>query len=84
MFINYLFAANGYRITIDIYNINGQMIRRLVNNETVGIEGFFTWDGTIDNHSKAPVGQYILLVKLWDLQGNIKKIKKSCTLAIKF
>ena len=82
--INYLFAANGYRITIDIYNINGQMIRRLVNNETVGTEGFFTWDGTIDNHSKAPVGQYILLVKLWDLQGNIKKIKKSCTLAIKF
>ncbi len=82
--INYLFSANGYRISIDIYTINGQMIRRLVNNETVGTEGFFTWDGTIDNHSKAPVGQYILLIKLWDLNGNIKKFKKSCTLAIKF
>ncbi len=82
--IKYQFAEPGNRLTIDIYNVHGQRILNLVNNELVDTEGYFTWDGSIENLIKAPIGNYIIIAKCWKTDGSVKKIKKSCTLAIKF
>ena len=84
MQIKYQFAEPGNRLTIDIYNVHGQKILNLVNNELVDTEGYFTWDGSIENLIKAPIGNYIIIAKCWKTDGSVKKIKKSCTLAIKF
>ena len=82
--IKYQFAEPGNRLTIDIYNVHGQKILNLVNNELVDTEGYFTWDGSIESLIKAPIGNYIIIAKCWKTDGSVKKIKKSCTLAIKF
>lgn len=82
--IKYAFANSGNRVSVDIYNVYGQKIYNLVNNELCGTEGYFTWDGTIENNVKAAVGNYIIMLSYWDLTGKVYKIKKTCTIAIKF
>lgn len=82
--IKYAFANADNRVSIDIYNIYGQKIHNLVNNELCGTEGYFTWDGTIENNVKASIGNYIIIISYWNTAGKVYKIKKSCTIAIKF
>jgi hypothetical protein len=57
------------------------MIRRLINNELLAIEGSFVWDGLNHNNQKAAMGIYLVYLELFDLQGNVKKYKKTCVVA---
>jgi len=82
--ISYSFPQPGYRASIYIYNVAGKRLRTLVNNQLLETEGYFTWDGIIDGNIKASVGNYILFIEYWSLDGEVKHIKKTCTLAIKF
>lgn len=81
--IYYQFDAPGYRVSIDIYNSAGVKIRSLVNNDLADTDGMYTWDGCIEHHVKAPVGNYVIVIKYWNLHGECKKIKKMCALAMK-
>ena len=82
--ISYSFPLPGYRASIHIYNVNGKKLRTLVNNQLLDTEGYFTWDGSVDGNIKAPVGTYIFLIEYWNIKGEVKQIKKTCTLAIKY
>jgi gliding motility-associated-like protein len=82
--ISYTFPLPGYRASIHIYNANGKKLKTLVNNELLDTEGYFTWDGTIDGNIKASVGTYIFLIEYWNTKGEVKQVKKTCTLAIKY
>ena len=82
--ISYSFPKPGYRASIHIYNANGKKLKTLVNNELLDTEGYFTWDGSIDGNIKASVGTYIFLIEYWNIQGEVKQLKKTCTLAIKY
>jgi gliding motility-associated-like protein len=82
--ISYAFPQPGYRANIHIYNANGKKLRTLVNNELLDTDGYFTWDGSVDGTIKAPVGTYIFLIEYWNTKGEVKRVKKTCTLAIKY
>ena len=82
--ISYSFPQAGYRASIHIYNVAGKRLRTLVNNQLLDTEGYFTWDGIIDGNLKASVGTYIILIEYWNLEGEANRVKKACTLAIKF
>ena len=82
--ISYSFPQPGNRASIYIYNVNGKMLKTLVNNELLSTEGYFTWDGMMDGNIKAPVGTYIFLIEYWNTKGEVKRVKKTCTLAIKY
>lgn len=60
---------------ISIYNSNGQFIKYIANNVTLGIEGNFTWDGYDENNNICPMGIYIIYAELFHLNGD-KIIKK--------
>ena len=79
--IMYHFNTPGYMMTVTILNSDGYKVRKLVNNQYLGTEGSVSWDGIQDNNSKAPVGIYIFLVQVFDLDGNVKKYKKTGVLA---
>jgi len=49
----------------------------------LGVEGAVNWDGIQDDNSKAPIGIYIFYVQVYDLNGNVKKYKKTGVLATK-
>jgi hypothetical protein len=82
--ISYSFPQSGYRASIYIYNVAGKRLRTLINNQLLETEGYFTWDGIIDGNIKASIGTYIILIENWNLDGEEARVKKTCTLAIKF
>ncbi len=81
--INYRFDQAGYMMTINIFGANGNLVRKLINNEYMGVEGSVNWDGLQDDNTKAPVGIYVFLIQIWDLNGNVKKYKNTAVLAAK-
>lgn len=78
--ISYCFSRPGYNATVSIFSVSGFLVRHLVSNELCGITGSWTWDGIDDHRSKAPIGRYVILVEIFNLEGNVKKIKKVAVL----
>jgi len=83
--INYLFSTPGLVANVVIYDSRGRLVRTLVRSELLGTEsGAFSWDGTMDDRSKARVGTYVIFFEAFDTQGNVKQYKRVCVLAGKF
>jgi len=83
LIISYKFDKAGYFGSITIYDLSGREIKKLVNNDLLGTEGFYTWDGLDNNGSRAPIGVYIIYIEVANKDGTTKRFKKSCTLALK-
>jgi hypothetical protein len=81
--VQYNFDQPGYMLTVNIFNSKGQLIKQLVNNEYVGTAGSFNWDGLANNNTLAPVGIYVFFIEIYDLNGNVRKFKKTGVLATK-
>lgn len=81
--IRYSFDQAGYSMTVDVFNSGGNLVRKLVNSEYLGTEGSIYWDGIMDDHTKASVGIYVFFIRVFDLEGKVKKYKKTCVLAAK-
>ncbi len=79
--ISYNFPNPGYVANIVIYDSKGRLIRKLVKNELLGTSGTYSWDGINDNNEKAGIGIYIIFVEVFDLNGEVKKFKKTTVLA---
>jgi hypothetical protein len=78
--IHYHFDQSGYNATIRVFDSQGRLTRLLIQNELLGTEGTFSWDGLTDDHRKASIGIYIIYFEVFDLDGNIKKYKKTAVL----
>jgi hypothetical protein len=78
--ISYSFDQPGHVASIMVYDASGRLIRRLVQNQLLGSNGAFTWNGITDRNEKAPIGYYLILIEVFDLSGNIKQYKKTTVL----
>jgi hypothetical protein len=67
--INYSADQSGLVANITIFDAQGREIRKLVRNELLAVNGFFRWDGTRQNGTKAAIGYYLLYIELFDLGG---------------
>ncbi len=83
LFINYHLSESGYTGSISIYDINGRMVRKLVNNEIWATDGIFRWDGLDDQQNLLPMGHYLIYTELFLLDGSVKKNMSVCVLARK-
>lgn len=79
--INYHFPEQGYVCNITAFDARGKMVKQIVNNGICGLEGFFRWDGLDRNNQLLPIGIYIILTEVYNLQGKTKKFKNAVTLA---
>ena len=80
--IAYQFKSEGYVATVTIHNADGQLINTLINNQSVGIEGAFQWDGINDNGELMPTGMYIVMMRVFDLENNQQVFKNVAVLAM--
>ncbi|MBE0639977.1 MAG: lamin tail domain-containing protein [Bacteroidales bacterium] len=78
--INYRFDQPGYVATVTIYDSRGRLVRKLVNNELLGSEGTFSWDGITDDNQKAPIGIYVIFFEVFNTAGSVNKYKKTAVL----
>lgn len=82
--IKYNFAQGGYVANVKILDPQGREIKRLANNESLGTEGFFRWDGDQENGSKARIGAYMVWFEVFDTSGDVKTFRKRVVIAEKF
>ena len=66
-----------------IYNLAGQLVQVLAQNEILGVKGFFSWTGTDSQGGKVRPGYYVLVVELYDLSGELRVIRKTIVVATK-
>lgn len=79
--IGYRLNQPGYVANITILDANGRLVRYLVRNELLGVEGTVSWDGINETRERARIGIYIIFFEAFSLEGTIKKYKKTCVLA---
>lgn len=79
--ICYHMPEAGCRANAWVYNINGQCVMHILNNELLGIDGLVCWDGIMENQLEAPAGCYLLLFEYWSLSGKVERLKKVITVA---
>lgn len=81
--IAYNFDEAGYVANVTIFNAKGLKMRTLVNNEMLGTSGFWAWDGLDDNNNRVPTGIYVIYCEVFNLDGDVTKVKKVCVVSTK-
>ena len=79
--IHYQLDQAGWIGSFRIYNLAGQLMHVLAQNEILGAEGFFTWTGTDSLGGKVRPGYYVVVVELFDLSGQVMQIRKTIVVA---
>ncbi|WP_165933517.1 lamin tail domain-containing protein [Arundinibacter roseus] len=74
--IRYSLPVSGQIGSIRIYDVQGRLIRYLINNQWIGSEGNVQWDGSDDQGRPVRTGYYLILIETFDAQGNQRQFKK--------
>lgn len=72
--IQYQFNEPGNLLSALLFNQQGILMGRVINNQLCGTSGSFHWNGSFSNQI-LPKGVYILLIETVSLQGRITKTK---------
>ncbi len=82
--ILYNLDAQGYTISITVYDAAGTSIKKILRNELIGLNGKYTWDGTNDDNITQAVGVYVVFAQTISPSGEIKTYKLPTVLAKMF
>ncbi len=81
LMIKYSFSQPGVLATILVLDPRGRMIKKIAENQLLGLEGFYTWDGTDHHGHRARAGLYLIFARIINLHGGVKQYKKTCVLS---
>lgn len=81
--VQYKTEQPGYVANITIFDAAGRLVKTLVKNESLALTGYWNWDGLNDKGGKLPVGTYIVLTEIFNLQGKKQRFKNAVVLARK-
>lgn len=81
--IYYKMDGPGYVGNLTIFNAAGRAVRPLVRNGTLAAEGHWYWDGLDEWQSKLPLGVYIAVLEVFNLQGRRRQFRKVIVVARK-
>lgn len=74
------FSQEDQRITISIFNSQGDLIKIVVNNQIGTPNTLYTWDGSDLKGALSPTGIYVVKIETWTLQGKYNKFKNVVSL----
>lgn len=81
--IGYLMENTDYVANVSIYNEQGKLVRKLINNEKIGKEGMWIWDGFNDVTERVKSGIYIINTELFHINGDKKNFRNAVGLVNK-
>ncbi len=82
--INFEFDNPGNTLNVKIYDAGGNLVKDIAQNALVGSSGFFRWDGTYQNGSKARVGYYMILFEIISPDGTVSMSKERVAIGTRF
>ena len=75
------FPEPGNRLTLRVFDVNGNAVNLLANNVLCGTEAAFRWDGLDDNRNRLPTGMYVVIAQYWNAQGKSGRKRKVVSIA---
>ena len=81
--LQYQVPEPGYVARVTIFDAAGRPVRVLVNNATLGLKGYWNWDGLGDKGNRLSIGTYIIFTEIFNLQGKKQQFKTPVILARK-
>src|SRR5690606_17186800 len=82
--IRYNFERAGYVANARILDQQGRSIRSIANNDLLGTEGFYRWDGDRNDGSRARVGYYWLWFEVFSPDGDVRTFRERIIVAGEF
>lgn len=79
--IHYAFDQHGFIANVKIIDSNGRMVSELANNEALGFNGFFRWDGIQQDGTAARSGYYLVWFEVFDLTGKVNTYRRRVVIA---
>ncbi|MFW5773114.1 MAG: lamin tail domain-containing protein [Tangfeifania sp.] len=78
--IHYQLEKPGYLVNILIFDAAGRFVLQLAKNEILGTNGTISWNGENETGQKLPMGAYIVMVKIFNTDGEVYKYKDGVVL----
>lgn len=79
--IKYHISQPGAMSTVMVMDPRGRIIKTIAENTLLGSEGLFKWDGSNDYGQKARAGIYMIFVRIFDTNGEVRNYRKTCVLS---
>ncbi|HLT71605.1 MAG TPA: hypothetical protein VKZ75_03095, partial [Cyclobacteriaceae bacterium] len=79
--IRYKFDQGGYVANAMILDANGRTIKLLANNDLLGMEGFYSWEGDRDDGSRARIGFYWIWLEVFSSPGRVMTFRERIIIA---
>jgi hypothetical protein len=82
--IHYSTGKPGYVGNIEIYDIAGNLVKGVLKNRLLAVQGTITWDGHSEQGQIPRTGIYILRFEIYNLEGDRRQTKKRFVVTRKF
>jgi len=79
--IYYNFDKPGYVANLYIFDAAGKLMIQLANNQLLGVDGSYIWNGIDQYNQKVKIGIYVILFEVFDEDGNVTRYKEKCVVA---
>ncbi|WP_225000125.1 lamin tail domain-containing protein [Cesiribacter sp. SM1] len=76
-FIRYQLPRSGLSGTLYIFDAGGREVNRLADNQLLGQEGTFNWNGTNSSGERVRNGYYIVLLSVFGSDGYMEQWRKT-------
>lgn len=81
LLISFVLNRSDYLGTVDIFDSAGRYIRQIANNQLIGRNDLYTWDGRDASGTLKNAGVYIIVVRMFSSDGDIITKKLPCVLS---
>ncbi|HYG40211.1 MAG TPA: lamin tail domain-containing protein [Cytophagales bacterium] len=81
--INFLFEEPGNMVSVNLYDKEGRILKNLIDNQTLSLNGFIQWNGEDNNGNRVKSGIYLVLIEIFTSTGEKRKYKKEVIVATK-
>ncbi|MCX7833163.1 MAG: lamin tail domain-containing protein [Ignavibacteria bacterium] len=75
--IKYKLKSNITQLRMKVFDVNGRLVRTLLNNQLSGSEGEIIFNGLNDNGERLRLGIYIIFLEAVDSQGGVVETVKA-------
>ena len=84
--IYYTLPQQGYAASLSIYDADGNLVKQLVRQQLIGVEGVVRWDGDTDAGEgvKTRPGIHVLYFEIFGPNGDVQRVKKAVAVVGRF
>lgn len=77
----YQLESSGCTMNVYVFSAEGMLVRHLVKGELVADQGSFVWNGMDNRGLKVPIGIYVVVTEVFDMEGTVKRFENAVAVA---